>query len=78
MIEHESCEKLYREIEGLLNVRDLEHKSSEKYILYSSQIRLRLKQYADEVQQLLHKLRGLSTSMAMYPLLYKICCVPTD
>lgn len=72
MIEYESCEKLYREMEGLLNLRDLEHKSSEKYILYSSQIRLRLKQYADEVQQLLNKLRRLSSSMAMYPLLYSV------
>lgn len=68
LIEYESCENLYREIERLLNERDLEHKSSEKYILCSSQIRLRLKQYADEGQQLLHKLRGLSASGAMYPL----------
>jgi hypothetical protein len=69
LIEHESCEKLYREIEGLLNVRELEHKSSEKYVLYSSQVRLRLKQFTDEVQQLSHKLRGLATSKAVYPLL---------
>ncbi|NP_001156190.1 syntaxin-8-like [Acyrthosiphon pisum] len=65
LIEYESCEKLYREIEGLLNVRELEQKSSEKYVLYSSQIRLRLKQFTDEVQQLSHKLRGLATSKAV-------------
>ncbi|CAH1738605.1 syntaxin-8 [Aphis gossypii] len=65
LIEHESCEKLYREIEGLLNVRELEHKSSEKYVLYSSQVRLRLKQFTDEVQQLSYKLRGLATSKAV-------------
>jgi len=69
LIEYESCEKLYREIEGLLNVRELEQKSSEKYVLYSSQVRLRLKQFTDEVQQLSHKLRGLATSKAVYPLL---------
>ncbi|CAI6343076.1 unnamed protein product [Macrosiphum euphorbiae] len=65
LIEYESCEKLYREIEGLLNVRELEQKSSEKYVLYSSQVRLRLKQFTDEVQQLSHKLRGLATSKAV-------------
>ncbi|KAL4131757.1 hypothetical protein QTP88_009026 [Uroleucon formosanum] len=65
LIEYESCEKLYREIEGLLNVRELEQKSSEKYVLYSSQIRLRLKQFTDEVQQLSLKLRGLATSKAV-------------
>lgn len=69
LIEYESCEKLYREIEGLLNVRELEQKSSETYVLYSSQIRLRLKQFTDEVQQLSLKLRGLATSKAVYPLL---------
>lgn len=69
LIEYEACEKLYREIEGLLNVRELEQKSSEKYVLYSSQIRLRLKQFTDEVQQLSLKLRGLATSKAVYPLL---------
>ncbi|XP_050533359.1 syntaxin-8 [Daktulosphaira vitifoliae] len=62
LIEHENCEKLYRQIEGLLNVRDLEQRSSEKYVLYSSQIRLRLKQYTSEVQQLAHKLKGLANS----------------
>ncbi|XP_050443831.1 syntaxin-8 [Adelges cooleyi] len=62
LVEYESCEKLYREIEGLLNLRDLEHKSSEKYVLYSSQVRLRLKQFTDEVQQLSHRLKGLANS----------------
>ncbi|KAL5244516.1 hypothetical protein ACI65C_011926 [Semiaphis heraclei] len=65
LIEYESCEKLYREIEGLLNVRELEQKSSEKYVLYSSQVRLRLKQFTDEVQQLSHKLRELAKSKAV-------------
>jgi len=72
LIEYESCEKLYREIEGILNSRDLELKSSEKYILCSSQVRLRLKQFADEVQQLSSKLQGLAESKAVYPLLLKI------
>lgn len=49
-------------------MRELEQKSSEKYVLYSSQVRLRLKQFTDEVQQLSHKLRGLATSKAVYPL----------
>lgn len=72
LIEYESCEKLYREIEGILNLRDLELKSSEKYILCSSQVRLRLKQFADEVQQLSSKLQGLAKSKAVYPLLLQI------
>ncbi|XP_015369497.1 PREDICTED: syntaxin-8 [Diuraphis noxia] len=65
LIEYESCEKLYREIEGILNVRELEQKSSEKYVLYSSKVRLRLKQFTDEVQQLSHKLRELAKSKAV-------------
>lgn len=75
MIEYESCEKLYREIEGLLNVRELEHKSSEKYVLCSSQIRFRLKQFTNEVEQLSQKLKKLAKSKVVYPLLqnyYKI------
>lgn len=74
LIEHESCEKLHREIEALLNVRELEHKSSEKYVLYSSQVRLRLKQFTDEVQQLSYRLRGLATSKTVYPFLLKYRC----
>jgi syntaxin 8 len=62
LIEYELCEKLYREIEGLLNERELEHKSSEKYILCSSQVRRRLKQFTNEVQQLSHKLQSLAQS----------------
>lgn len=50
-------------------MRELEQKSSEKYVLYSSQVRLRLKQFTDEVQQLSHKLRELATSKTVYPLL---------
>jgi len=53
-------------------MRELEYKSSEKYILYSSQIRLRLKQFTNEFQQLTHKLRGLATSKAVYPLLFNV------
>lgn len=70
LMEYESCEKLYREIEGLLNVRDLEHHSSEKYVLYSSKVRLRLKQFSNEVEQLSSKLKGLAKSKTVYPFLF--------
>lgn len=72
LMEYESCEKLYREIEGLLNERDLELQSSEKYVLYSSKVRLRLKQFSNEVEQLSKKLKGLAKSKTMYPFLIKL------
>lgn len=71
-MEYESCEKLYREIEGLLNERDLELQSSEKYVLYSSKVRLRLKQFSNEVQQLSNKLKRLAKSKTVYPFLFKL------
>lgn len=69
LIEYESCEKLFRDIEGILNIRDLEHKSSEKYVLCSSQARIRLKQFGDELHELSRKLQESSRSRLMYALL---------
>lgn len=68
-IEYEACEKLCRDIEGILNIRDLEQKSSEKYILCSSQARIRLKQYGDELHQLSRKLQETCIARLMYALL---------
>lgn len=65
LIEYETLENLSREIEGILNVRDLEQKSSEKYVLCSSHARLRLKQYGDEVKQLVVRLQELGISKAI-------------
>lgn len=62
-------EKLEREIIDLLNKRSVELKSSDTYARLSSTIRLRLKQFDDEVQQLARKLREATLSRSMYPLL---------
>lgn len=50
--EHESCEKLYREIVQQLNTRDSFPRNSDKFSAASANIRLRLKQYMYEVDQL--------------------------
>jgi hypothetical protein len=62
--EHEACEKLCRDIMKQLTVRSGEEKTSQEYARLSSAIRLRLKQYCSEVQQLKDK---LSASQSMYP-----------
>ncbi|VVC40890.1 Target SNARE coiled-coil homology domain,SNARE [Cinara cedri] len=59
--EYESCEKLYIEIEELLDRQMLEQRSG-KYRSYCSQIHHRLKQFQNEVQQLSNSLKKLSTS----------------
>ncbi|XP_049860408.1 syntaxin-8 isoform X2 [Schistocerca gregaria] len=60
--EHEDCEKLYREIMEQLTARSLEQKTSHLYASLSSAVRLRMKQYSSEVQQLQEKLRVASLS----------------
>jgi DNA-binding SARP family transcriptional activator len=67
LTEHEACEKLYREIMEQLTVRSREQKTSQAYARLSSAIRLRMKQYSSEVQQLKDKLSEASASHAMYP-----------
>jgi len=67
LTEHEACEKLYREIMEQLTLRSREQKTSQAYARISSAIRLRLKQYSSEVQQLKDKLSEATASHAMYP-----------
>jgi hypothetical protein len=70
LTEHEACEKLFREIMEQLTLRSREQKTSQAYAHLSSAIRLRMKQYSSEVQQLKDKLSQASASHSMYP--YKI------
>jgi hypothetical protein len=67
LTEHEACEKLCREIMEQLTLRSREPKTSQAYARISSAIRLRMKQYSSEVQQLKDKLSEASVSHAMYP-----------
>lgn len=65
LIEHEACEKLSREIMEQLTFRSREQKTSQAYARISSAIRLRMKQYSSEVQQLKDKLSETSASHAI-------------
>lgn len=60
--EYESCERLHRDIVDLLNNRSVELKTSDTYAHLSNSVRIRLKQYDTEVQQLRIKLRELALS----------------
>lgn len=54
--EYESCEKLHRQIMEQLSMRSKEAKSSDQYTRLSAGIRLRLKQFNNELDQLRVKL----------------------
>ncbi|XP_044270040.1 syntaxin-8 [Tribolium madens] len=56
LVEYESCEKLYRDIMEQLMQRQKLSRTSDKYSHLSATIRLRLKQYNNEVGQLKQKL----------------------
>ncbi|XP_030746533.1 syntaxin-8 [Sitophilus oryzae] len=56
LLEHESCEKLQREIMEQLTERQQYPRNSDKYGQISATIRFRLKQFNSEVQQLKSKL----------------------
>ncbi|XP_066148532.1 syntaxin-8 [Euwallacea fornicatus] len=60
IIEHESCEKLQREVMGQLAERENFPRTSTKYAQISADIRLRLKQFNNEVMQLKQKLDAIS------------------
>lgn len=68
-MEHEACEKLFREIMEQLTARSREQKSSQGYDRLSATIRLRMKQYSSEVQELWNKLQtaASSSSSSMFP-----------
>ncbi|KAJ3663517.1 hypothetical protein Zmor_007772 [Zophobas morio] len=56
LLEHESCEKLHRDIMEQLMQRQRLSRNTDKYAHLSATIRLRLKQYNNEVGQLKQKL----------------------
>jgi len=66
LTEYDACEKLFREIMEQLTMRDGEPKTSKAYASLSANIRLRMKQYTREVQQLKCKLEEASKLKTMY------------
>nr|CAI5845162.1 unnamed protein product [Callosobruchus analis] len=56
LLEYESCEKLHRDIMEQLTFRQKYPRTSEKYSQISANVRLRLKQFNNEVEQLAKKL----------------------
>lgn len=60
--EYHACEKLCREIMEQLTLRDGEPRTSQTYATLSANVRIRLKQYTREVQQLKNKLEEASKS----------------
>ncbi|XP_015516231.1 syntaxin-8 [Neodiprion pinetum] len=55
LTEYESCDKLFREIMEQLTLRNRESRTSQNYASLSANIRLRMKQYSGEVEQLKSK-----------------------
>ncbi|XP_046742315.1 syntaxin-8 [Diprion similis] len=55
LTEYESCDKLFREIMEQLTLRNRESRTSQNYASLSANIRLRMKQYSGEVEQLKNK-----------------------
>nr|CAD7200785.1 unnamed protein product [Timema douglasi] len=62
LAEHDACEKLLREIKEQLTIRSKEQRTSQEYARVSSSIRLRMKQYESEIQQLKEKLAQIAAS----------------
>ncbi|TGZ49151.1 syntaxin-8 [Temnothorax curvispinosus] len=60
LTEYDACEKLFREIMEHLTMRDGTPKTSKTYASLSANIRLRMKQYTREVQQLKSKVEEAS------------------
>ncbi|XP_060519708.1 syntaxin-8 [Cylas formicarius] len=65
--EYESCEKLQRDIMELMTERQQFSRSSDNYSQLSANIRLRLKQFNNEVDQLKNKLDISTVSGAITP-----------
>ncbi|KAG7197016.1 hypothetical protein KM043_017551 [Ampulex compressa] len=57
LIEYDACEKLFREIMEQLTARNAEARNSQAYANLSANVRIRLKQYSREVQQLRIKIQ---------------------
>jgi len=60
LAEYDGCEKLFREIMEQLTMRDGEPKASKTHASLSANIRLHMKQYTREVQQLKYKVEEAS------------------
>lgn len=60
LTEYDACEKLFREIMEQLTLRDREPRTSQTFINLSANIRLRMRQYSSEVQQLKIKVEEAS------------------
>lgn len=67
LTEYDACEKLFREIMEQLTLRDREPRTSQTFINLSANIRLRMRQYSGEVQQLKIKVEESSKQRNMYP-----------
>ncbi|XP_023019903.2 syntaxin 8 [Leptinotarsa decemlineata] len=67
LLEYESCEKLHRDVMEQLSLRQKHPRTSEKYNQLSANIRLRLKQFNNEVGQLNQKLEGTSKLGSITP-----------
>ncbi|KAJ8915754.1 hypothetical protein NQ315_004566 [Exocentrus adspersus] len=67
LTEYDSCEKLYRDIMEQLTLRQKYPRTSDKYSQLSANIRLRLKQFNNEVGQLNQKLEVISKTGNITP-----------
>lgn len=72
LTEYDACEKLFREIMEQLTLREGEPKASKIYASLSANVRLRMKQYTREVQQLKSKVEEAFKLRTMYPFI-SIC-----
>ncbi|KAF3425824.1 hypothetical protein E2986_06968 [Frieseomelitta varia] len=74
--EYEACEKLFREIMEQFTARNKHSKTLQAYASISANIRIHLKQYSREVQQLKNKVDDALKSKAMYPFARSLCKEP--
>lgn len=68
LIEYEACESLAREIMEQLTLRDREPRTSQAFAALSARIRIRLKQYNNQVRELRKKVNEACRQHTMYPL----------
>lgn len=67
ILEYDACEMVAIEIMENLNARNSENPSSHEYNAISGKIRIRLKQFSSEVNELRKKLSLASVTSALYP-----------
>lgn len=66
-MEHDTCERLQRDIMEQLNNRSKERRTSDQFARLSASIRLGLKQYSGQIEQLKQKNDKASMYRLMYP-----------